>query len=544
MPGIFINYRREDSGGYAQQIYKALRSHFGAKLVFMDIDTIRSGEDYRAIIHESIAQSDVFLAIIGRTWLRCTDDKGIARLSYPTDLVRREIAQALEANIHVVPVLVGHAQMPRAADLPDDLKALSVRNAHEIPDHFFDPSVRQLIQTIRPHVRGKKEISRRAVIYGLGGTATVVLAAAIADGVFKHRVPLPEQSRTTTLSAADLKIDEKFDEIEAMLQQAAKQPSVVIRKPGYADSLPPDVPGPWKIDRIDFSSQVTGPHREPKVVWSSRVSIGNVWQIAGFAPDRTVFLYDEIQKVLCALRDGVEQWAYTAEQLRAFTPGGLVVLQSLPLSMTTESFICINSQGQGGIYKRPAKLPQNLIRLPELTYASVPGICQSGSVTIPRSKAVLALDGNCSSWNVVRDDQGRLYSGTDRGTLYCLDEDGKTLWTYKAEAPIDHPPLFSLGDAVITVKDRLICVREGVKRWSVSLESCRAWLVDKTGTVFASSDGPRVMGHRSQNNVSAVDHDGHILWSTLMAGTPASLDPEGRLYMADTSIGSFVICLA
>src|SRR5882762_1512026 len=121
LPGIFINYRREDSGGYAQQLYRAIRSHFGAKLVFMDIDTIHSGEDFRAAIHQAIAQSDVFLAVIGRSWLHCTDDKGVPRLTYPADLVRREIAQALEAKIHVIPVLVGHAPMPRADLLPDDL---------------------------------------------------------------------------------------------------------------------------------------------------------------------------------------------------------------------------------------------------------------------------------------------------------------------------------------------------------------------------------------------------------------------------------------
>jgi hypothetical protein len=169
LPGIFINYRREDSGGYAQQIYRALRSAFGAKLVFMDIDTIRSGEDYRAIIRRSIGQSDVFLTIIGRAWLRSLDDKGHRRLDSPNDLVRREIAQALEANLYVVPVLVGRAQMPRAVDLPEDLKALASRNAHEIPDRFFDASVRQLIQNIRLHVRGGNAIPRRNLLRAVLG---------------------------------------------------------------------------------------------------------------------------------------------------------------------------------------------------------------------------------------------------------------------------------------------------------------------------------------------------------------------------------------
>jgi hypothetical protein len=536
LPGIFINYRREDSGGYAQQIYKALRSHFGAKLVFMDIDTIRSGEDYRAIIREAIAQSDVFLAVIGRTWLRCTDDKGIARLSYPADLVRREIAQALEANIQVVPVLVGHAQMPRAADLPGDLKTLAARNAHEIPDHFFDQSVRQLIRTIRPYVRGHREISRRAVVGSIAGTVAVGLAGVIVTEILDHPRSDPAQAQAAAATT-------KFGEIQSLIDNSAKQPRVVVRKPNNAEILPAEVPGPWKIDRIDFSSQVTGPHQEPKVVWVARVSIGDAWKLIGFAPDRTLYIYDEEHRVICAIRDGVEQWAYEADDVRALTHGGLIVLRFGPLISNPDAFICFNSRGEGGTYKRPAKLPQNLVSLQEVSYDRSPGRCEAGSVTLTRSKTVISADGNCAGWGVIQDDRGRLYSGTDRGILYCFDTDGKILWTYKAEVELQYPPLFSLGDPVFAEKDHLICLRDGAQRWSVPLESCSAYLVDKIGTVFVTSASPVVLGYHSQHTLSAVDHDGHLLWSTPMAGQPAMFDPEGRLYMTDSS-RDFVICLA
>ena len=539
MPGIFINYRREDSGGYAQQIYRAMRTHFGAKLVFMDIDTIRSGEDYRAIIRDAIAQSDVFLAVIGRSWLTVTDANGNRRLQSPADLVRHEVSQALQAKIPVVPVLVGHAQMPRADALPDDLKPLSTRNAHDIPDKFFDQSVRQLIQTIRPYVRGRREISRRAILYGAGGTAAVLLAAAVADGLFKHREPLPEGARSNNLSAED----QKNIQMEVLIDEAGKQPAVVVRKPGNVSALPPEVAGPWKIDRIDLNSQVTGPQEEPKVVWTSRASVGDAWKPVGFAPDQTLFLYDSERSAVFAIKDGTERWASSAGQVLGITPGGLIVLQEQQLVLPYGStFLCFNSSGEGGVCHRPLKQPSGLMHLSDDSYGSNDGACEGGAVTLARFKAVVPLDGNCASWGIAHDDRGRLYTGTDRGTLYCLSAEGKAFWTYKAEAPGRTGPLFSLGDAVFVAKEELICVREGAERWKLPLHSCEPHLVDKAGTIFVTHR-PERNARMSLETVSAVSHDGHLLWSIPTKGTPAILDPQGRLYLIDAS-GSFVMCLA
>ena len=538
MPGIFINYRREDSGGYAQQIYKALRSHFGAKLVFMDIDTIRSGEDYRAIIRDAIAQSDVFLAVIGRSWLTVTDAQGNRRLQSPADLVRHEVSQALQTKMLVIPVLVGHAQMPHADSLPDDLKPLSARNAHEIPDKFFDQSVRQLIQTIQPYVRGHREISRRAILYGVGGTAAVLLTAAIADGVFKHREPVPEEARTGNVSAEDV----KYGEMQALAEESHKQPPVVVRKPGSIVALPAEVTGPWKIDRTNFSNVVTGPQREPKVVWISNVSVGDAWKPVGFAPDQTLFLYDSERHAILGIKDGAEQWASSAGDVRGITPGGLIVLQEETLPASASNFLCFNSRGEGGLCHNPLKKPSGLIHWSSYSSYRQDGYCEGGAVTLSHSKAIIQLDGNCANWDTVHDDQGRIYAGTDRGTLYCFSPDGKTLWTYKAEAPSTDPPVFSLGHAVIAAKDHLVCISEGVERWKLPLYSCQPRLVDKAGTIFVTHR-PERSGHMDLDTVSAVDHDGHLLWSIPTKGTPAMLDPQGRLYLIETS-GGFVLCLA
>lgn len=46
MSRIFINYRRDDSGGYAGWLYDRLAKHFDRDFIFMDIDLIEPGEDF------------------------------------------------------------------------------------------------------------------------------------------------------------------------------------------------------------------------------------------------------------------------------------------------------------------------------------------------------------------------------------------------------------------------------------------------------------------------------------------------------------------
>jgi TIR domain/PQQ-like domain len=540
LPGIFINYRREDSGGYAQQIYRAMRSYFGAKFVFMDIDTIRSGEDFRSIIQQSIAESDVFLSIIGRTWLRSADDKGVQRLSYPTDLVRLEIAQALKANLHVVPVLVGRAQMPCAADLPEDMKALASRNAHEIPDRFFDQSVRQLIQTIRPHVRGGDAISRRKVLrlaLGAAGTFGGIIVLSILKS------PPESRSDEKKRQAAEA-IQKKYEVFDAMIDRKTGQAPVVVRKPSNIQELPPEISGPWKIDHINFAKAVSIPRVEPKAIWVAHPTIGEFWTIVGFAPDRTLFVHANESRVISGIRDGVEQWAFQAGAVHGITPGGRIWLNAQNMyASERDNLACYNSRGEGGLLPSSAKLPSDLIRLTYSSDLQKPGACDGGVVNLNSSKAAISVDGNCSSWGVVQDDRGRFYASTDRGTVYCFEKSGKILWTWKSGTPTVSPPDFSLEDTVFSTDDRLVCLREGTIRWTLPLESPGVGITDKTGAMTVATTSPGMLGYHSHSITNLIDHDGRLFWSLPLPGSPGIPDPDGRLYVQDNS-ANFILCLA
>lgn len=148
MSRIFICYRREDSIAYAGRIYDRLAAHFGEHDVFMDIDTLSPGVDFVKVLNQTVSSCDVLLAIIGRGWAKSTNREGKRRLFDPDDYVRVEIRSALEREIHVVPVLVGGAEMPRPADLPDDLGKLTRRHALILPDLGFHQTIDRLIDAL------------------------------------------------------------------------------------------------------------------------------------------------------------------------------------------------------------------------------------------------------------------------------------------------------------------------------------------------------------------------------------------------------------
>jgi hypothetical protein len=136
MPGrrIFISYRRGDTTIYAGRLFDSLCALAGDDQVFMDIDAIEPGADFVDHIEREVGACEVLIALIGRDWLDARDAEDRRRLDDPGDWVRLELKTGLDRDIRVIPVLVQGATMPRADDLPDDLKKLARRNALEIGD--------------------------------------------------------------------------------------------------------------------------------------------------------------------------------------------------------------------------------------------------------------------------------------------------------------------------------------------------------------------------------------------------------------------------
>jgi len=146
--GVFISYRREDSGGYAGRIYDRLSSQLGRENVFFDVDAIPPGLDFVDVLSQRLGKCDALMAVIGKQWTSIADSQNRRRLDDPSDFVRTEIEAALQRNVPVIPVLVDGAMMPRAGELPDSLKKLTRRQAVEISLTRFDSDAERLTDAL------------------------------------------------------------------------------------------------------------------------------------------------------------------------------------------------------------------------------------------------------------------------------------------------------------------------------------------------------------------------------------------------------------
>jgi len=149
MPTVFINYRREESSGEARALFNDLVTHLGEDAVFMDVDSIAPGQDFRDVVHERVATCDVMLSLVGKEWLTVTSRSGTRRLDEPGDFVRLEIEAALKRKIPVAPVLLHGADMPAPESLPDALRDFAFRNAFELSHTRWESDVEEMLRRLR-----------------------------------------------------------------------------------------------------------------------------------------------------------------------------------------------------------------------------------------------------------------------------------------------------------------------------------------------------------------------------------------------------------
>jgi hypothetical protein len=181
--GIFISYRRDDSRDIAGRLVDRLRQDYSDEQLFLDIDAIPAGTNFETVLADRLKACDVLLAVIGPRWVKAQDASGKRRLDEPGDYVRREIASALQRNdVRVIPLLVSDATMPRAEDLPDDLKALIARQNYELRYERFNADANDLISQLARIVRpaGKWKFGKAAMPFA----ALALLAAAGASYYF------------------------------------------------------------------------------------------------------------------------------------------------------------------------------------------------------------------------------------------------------------------------------------------------------------------------------------------------------------------------
>jgi hypothetical protein len=159
MPKIAISYRRSDSSAIAGRMFDRLVARYGEGSVFMDIDNIPFGTDFRTHIQETLRQIDILIAVIGPNWI-AVNATGAARMQEQTDPVRVEIETALGRKTPIIPVLVDGAKMPDSTELPPEFGNFAFLNAAEVATgRDFRIHMDRLIRAIDRNIAGTGHIA-------------------------------------------------------------------------------------------------------------------------------------------------------------------------------------------------------------------------------------------------------------------------------------------------------------------------------------------------------------------------------------------------
>jgi formylglycine-generating enzyme required for sulfatase activity len=264
MPRIFLSYRRMDSAAAAGRIYDRLCDRFGEDAVFMDIDTIPFGADFRQHITSALDQCGVLLAVIGHNW--AGEAGAPRRIDDPQDFVRIEIESALERNLPVIPILIDRAAMPGEADLPPSLSRLAYRNAIEVDQgrdfrHHVDRLIRgieQLLQQAQPQPGSPQPMGE--------WTNSI--------GIKLKLIPAGEFLMGSPESDSDAEDDEKPQHRVRITQPfylgihqvTVRQYQRFIEATGYRTEAEEDGEGGWGWD-----AGAGKPVQNPKFTWRSRI---------------------------------------------------------------------------------------------------------------------------------------------------------------------------------------------------------------------------------------------------------------------------------
>ncbi len=180
-----------------------LSDYYGPRAAWLDHDKIKPGEEFAKALADALAQSDVLLAVIGPDWLTAEKDGG-RRLDDPEDWVRREITAGLSGRAVVTPVLVGHAKLPAAEELPEPLRALPGRQAIEVRPERFDDDVKELVRRIGGWRRRWRGFPLWAWAVAITAVAGLLLVAFL---VRRNMAPLIDPVRIEAVAGVPTEIN-------------------------------------------------------------------------------------------------------------------------------------------------------------------------------------------------------------------------------------------------------------------------------------------------------------------------------------------------
>ena len=327
MAGVFISYRRGNTNAHAGRLYDRLKDRFGSDRVFMDVDTIVPGTDFVDHVRRAVGSCEAMLVLIGNDWLYCQDEDGRRRLEDPDDFVRLEVTTGLTRGVRVVPVLLQGARVPKASELPEQIAALTRRNAIELSDAGWRDDVERLVEALEPvmatrrHAQRRKARSRRTssarrlwpavaagvLIAGVVGFAVArdhgTVRQGNSAGTVRRTVPVGDApSQAAVGSGAVWVVNSNDAAVQRLdLNTGAIGPSTQVPGPSQYLAIGrswlwvtvPRPDGPGSLIRVDLATGERVPPTIRTGPYPAAVAVGGTWVWVVNAGDGTVMKFDQ-----------------------------------------------------------------------------------------------------------------------------------------------------------------------------------------------------------------------------------------------------------
>lgn len=246
---IFISYRVQDTAADTGRLVDSLKQVFYEDQIFMDIEKLEPGVDFRMALSKSLETCDVLFAVIGPDWLG-ENKNGEPRIKDPDDWVRLELETALRRNIRLIPVLMRDATLPAIEEIPESLHPLLNRQTYEISNKRWKYDTDQLIhflvqmgftpKTANPVRSSQGTDISKWLIFGLFALVVIVLGVLLFDTSNNKDQPRNEVIKNTLSTDTNMQ-----DETGAYTGQGNNNPVYEPDHPAEPVAVSANVEGAW-----------------------------------------------------------------------------------------------------------------------------------------------------------------------------------------------------------------------------------------------------------------------------------------------------------
>jgi hypothetical protein len=147
---VFISYRTSDGADKATALARDLDALFGQEQIFLDKDDLPAGSRWRDEVERALNDAPILLVLVTPKYLGARDSDGKLCIEREDDPVRDELAAAIAANAHVIPLMCdGVDETPSAAALPAPFNQLAERTWRRLRAYDWREDLARLSEDLR-----------------------------------------------------------------------------------------------------------------------------------------------------------------------------------------------------------------------------------------------------------------------------------------------------------------------------------------------------------------------------------------------------------